>query len=355
MSIPMTTEEAQEFVKLLAAAIQEIDRKNSDGVRKALLEFRSTAIMLGFEELDQLGREFETFFDQQVEPRWDSRAVASLSHCMEELAKGLQISEGDPELAPTLHDLALYLRNFPLEDGEEEETEGTPWNFKPPQQDDPMVSPRTSQRTAHNAGEPFMNDPNLLRALLQIDPTSSVFVLLAEQLCKLNLWQEAVETCRQGVIHHPSLLQGQILLGWALWETGRPDEAEDTLRKARENYEKGAIVYKLLGEMAARRGAHEEADELYSLYEKLSGASVARGVPEEPPGEERTQPGDTLQAADGSEKGVAVAEILSGLLERFSDTPPTTRPREPLFSADDRERLKNILRAASRGVGERRK
>src|SRR5436190_5957608 len=78
-----------------------------------------------------------------------------------------------------------------------------------------------------------------LRRRVQADPASIAFAALAEEFRRVGRYDEAVETCRNGLQRHPAYLSARVTLGRALIETGDFDgarqELETVLRSAPEN------------------------------------------------------------------------------------------------------------------------
>src|SRR4029079_2520314 len=87
-----------------------------------------------------------------------------------------------------------------------------------------------------------------LRRRVQADPASIAFAALAEEFRRGGRYEDAIQTCRTGLIRHPAYLSARVTLGRALIETGQYDaarvELETVLRSAPEN-------------IAARRGLEE--------------------------------------------------------------------------------------------------
>ena len=78
-----------------------------------------------------------------------------------------------------------------------------------------------------------------LRRRVQSDPASIAFAALAEEYRRAGRYDEAIATCTGGLTRHPSYLSAHVTLGRALTETGRFEDARDTLelvlRAAPEN------------------------------------------------------------------------------------------------------------------------
>jgi len=107
-----------------------------------------------------------------------------------------------------------------------------------------------------------------LKRRVQRDPASISFAALAEEYRRLEMFPEAIETCRAGLQRHPSYISARVTLGRALVEVGEFDEAavelEQVLRSAPENL----AAIRALADIHRRRGEMPEGIEHY-------GASLA--------------------------------------------------------------------------------
>jgi Tetratricopeptide repeat len=78
-----------------------------------------------------------------------------------------------------------------------------------------------------------------LRRRVQADPASIAFAALAEEFRRVGRYEDAIETCRVGLLRHPAYLSARVTLGRALIEVGEYDaareELETVLRSAPEN------------------------------------------------------------------------------------------------------------------------
>jgi tetratricopeptide (TPR) repeat protein len=107
---------------------------------------------------------------------------------------------------------------------------------------------------------PMTDSPRLeeLRRRVQRDPASISFAALAEEYRKLGSFAEAIETCRAGLLRHPSYISARVTLGRALVEIGEFDEAsvelEQVLRVAPENL----AAIRALADIHRRRGEMPE-------------------------------------------------------------------------------------------------
>ncbi len=104
------------------------------------------------------------------------------------------------------------------------------------------------------------------REMLELDPMSQVFALLAEELCAEGKWEEAAQVCTGGLRYHPAHTRARVLLGWALMELGEADQSETVLRSVEDEIRKNAIAFKFLSEFAAFSGDPARADETARIY-----------------------------------------------------------------------------------------
>lgn len=118
------------------------------------------------------------------------------------------------------------------------------------------------------------------KKLLEQDPSPQLFVTLTEEFCSRKLWSEAVEICRRGLVFHPKHFRGRVLLGWALWELGEVGEAERLLTETRQEFEKNAIIYSILAEMAKKRGDSDQAWRFMHIYQSLVDSEHSGRPPE---------------------------------------------------------------------------
>jgi tetratricopeptide (TPR) repeat protein len=124
------------------------------------------------------------------------------------------------------------------------------------------------------------------REILDLDPGSRVFGLLAEELCAAGEWKDAAEVCKKGLLRHPDHLRARMLLGWALMEPGESEESEQILAEAVEEVRKNGDIFKRLSELAAAAGKTESGAAYARLHEALGsgGPAEARTCEIEVPG-----------------------------------------------------------------------
>lgn len=113
------------------------------------------------------------------------------------------------------------------------------------------------------------------REILELDPGSRVFAMLAEQLSVSGEWKEAAEVLRKGLAFHPDHLGARMLLGRALMEIGDPEESERILVNAVEEIRKNSTIFQLLSELAAMSGKEQSSEEYARIYEAFRNARPA--------------------------------------------------------------------------------
>jgi tetratricopeptide (TPR) repeat protein len=68
-----------------------------------------------------------------------------------------------------------------------------------------------------------------LKRRVQSDPASIAFAALAEEYRRAERYEEAIETCKAGLVRHPSYLSAHVTLGRAFIEVGRLQDARQEL------------------------------------------------------------------------------------------------------------------------------
>lgn len=216
------------------------------------------------------------------------------------------------------------------------------------------------------------------RNILKIDPTSHVSFLAAEELCARGLWEEATEVCRGGLTFHPYHFRGQVLLGLALSEVGKSEEAESILLKVKEDLQKNLDTFRDIAEAAESRGDITFADKLripFQVYQPdqtkviLDPESFYRAFDQavlpnlDPEFEEQDSAEDIKHSVEetmtdlsgqeptgGKYSEVHVIPVLGALLERYEQHVGSTEPKmQSLFSDSERRVLKSILSYALHG------
>ena len=130
-----------------------------------------------------------------------------------------------------------------------------------------------------------------LRRRVQADPASIAFAALAEEFRRMGRYDDAIKTCRTGLVRHPSYLSARVTLGRALLETGDFDaarqELETVLRSAPENI----AATKGLADIAERRGQSAGmAPEISAIAEKAQERAPDRPQPSPKPSPKPSAP-----------------------------------------------------------------
>jgi tetratricopeptide (TPR) repeat protein len=93
-----------------------------------------------------------------------------------------------------------------------------------------------------------------LRRRVEKDPASLVFAQLAEEYRRAGQYDDAIRTCCDGLIHHPSYLSARVTLGRALMAVGDIDAAEHELRAVLETAPENLAALRSLADIHQQRG-----------------------------------------------------------------------------------------------------
>src|SRR5689334_12366951 len=99
-----------------------------------------------------------------------------------------------------------------------------------------------------------------LRRRVQLDPASIAFAALAEEFRRIGNHEEAIETCRAGLLRHPSYLSARVTLGRALIETGEYDAAREELETVLRSAPENLAAIRGLAQIHERLGQSTEMD-----------------------------------------------------------------------------------------------
>lgn len=189
------------------------------------------------------------------------------------------------------------------------------------------------------------------RELLREDPSSVLFCDLAQDLCSMGLWRDAVQVLRAGLHYHPRHMRGHALLGWALWEFGAAEEAQKALKLVKREMEKIAVAYRVLAEISTHEGNIEDAnryDTIHSLMlEGREGPELQAAVPIRPVREREVTPRmEPKQAEDVSSAPVeplGLLSFLSALRDGFREEEGKRMKPLKVFSGEDRMALEQLI------------
>jgi tetratricopeptide (TPR) repeat protein len=93
-----------------------------------------------------------------------------------------------------------------------------------------------------------------LRRRVKSDPASFAFAALAEEYRKAGRNQEAIDTCRAGLLRHPSYTSARATLGRALLDVGQIDAAQRALGEVLATAPENLAALRGLAETYRRRG-----------------------------------------------------------------------------------------------------
>jgi tetratricopeptide (TPR) repeat protein len=114
-----------------------------------------------------------------------------------------------------------------------------------------------------------MDELELYQQMMSKDPSSQIFVYLAEALLEKEMYKEAIETCLNGLRLRPHDLRARVILGVSYLRTGELDRAERELLKAKEMLEINTVTYRALAELYDKKGDSESAEDYRRLFEAI--------------------------------------------------------------------------------------
>jgi tetratricopeptide (TPR) repeat protein len=146
-----------------------------------------------------------------------------------------------------------------------------------------------------------------LRRRVTQDPTSPLFLALAEECRAAGNLPEAILILEKGVSTYARYVSAQVALARAYLEAGRTDEAIAMFTKALASDRGNPVSARSLADIYLSRGERLEAVKKYKLYRALSGDRSVDGVIE---GIERDL-GETPETAAGPSGRVLADLYLS--------------------------------------------
>jgi hypothetical protein len=363
------------LTELLCKVMSDLQSKREELTQAGLAEFAGRASNLGFGVLSQVAAAQAGLFKYAVLPEWDEEAVATLHSSLGALLEKMRMGGPGPRLDSDLQKILASLEVFDDAVKELPSMASIPGMDLPQPELNVSVSPPVPEEAipvAANTARPTLGDTeeelmtggrdswdyvmdraDWYRELLREDPSSVLFCELAQELCSMRLWREAVQVLRAGLHHHPRHMRGHALLGWALWEYGAAEEAERALKLVKREMEKIAVVYRVLGEISTHEGNIEEANRFETIHSLMVEATDAPEiqwvVPYRPsPGEDVTQRIIKKRAEDVSVSAAKPSEFLSflnALMDGFQKTPVLRTGPLTVFSGQDRKALEQLFHA----------
>jgi len=169
--------------------------------------------------------------------------------------------------------------------------------------------------------------------ILAQDPTSHLFVELANSLVEQGDNARAVAVCQQGVLHNQSSVAGRVMWGKALINLGRPAEAMEQFDRAVAVNREDAYAYHLICEVLLLKGLYRSAlpllrkasalapddEELKGWYEQTQAALSGGPAPTIRPSSRSLA--ETMERTD---PGRMAPPVLKEVPKEDAPAPPTT-------------------------------
>jgi predicted Zn-dependent protease len=153
-----------------------------------------------------------------------------------------------------------------------------------------------------------MDELDLYQQMMSKDPSSQVYVYLAEALLEREMYQEAIETCVNGLRLRPHDLRTRVILGLSYLRTGELERAESELFKAKKMLEINTIIYRALAELYDHKGDLKQADHYRQLFETIHAAETDEAEAEVAETEMKPVAGD-VPGRDTEVATVTMAEL----------------------------------------------
>ncbi len=182
-----------------------------------------------------------------------------------------------------------------------------------------------------------------LKRRIAQDPTSPLFMALAEEYRATGHLPEAVRILEKGVNTHAGYVSARVALARAYLEVGRTEESVAMFSRALVADPGNLVAARSLAEIHLSRGDRVEGIKKYKLYRALSGdrsvdeiivrigAELAEAPPSEAPKEDTPQPQGRVLADLYLEQGHA-AEALA-IYEELAQADPSNAELERLRQA----------------------
>lgn len=184
-----------------------------------------------------------------------------------------------------------------------------------------------------------------LQRRLELDPSSRLFVALAEEFRKVGRFADALSALQKGLLAHPNYVSAQVALGRVYLESGQVTEAIVTFSKVLASDPGNLVSAKSLADIYMSRGDGVEAIKKYKLYRALSGdrrvddivTKLERELAPPPPPPRATQT-DAIPPppsfGDAAPKRTTKIEPRPMWTQPASTTPTTLPPARPAPPAE---------------------
>ena len=109
--------------------------------------------------------------------------------------------------------------------------------------------------------KPVANAMEIDRLATQLakDPQSKAFLPLAEEYCKVGMWEEAVGVLEDGLKYYPGFITAMVVLGRAYDQLNQPTKARAVLEGAVKLSPENLRAHRILIKIYAAQGLTEEA------------------------------------------------------------------------------------------------
>ncbi|HEY5627330.1 MAG TPA: tetratricopeptide repeat protein [Nitrospira sp.] len=177
-----------------------------------------------------------------------------------------------------------------------------------------------------------------LATQLAMDPHSKAFLPLAEEYCKVGMWEEAVSVLEDGLKHYPAFITAMVVLGRAYDQLNQPTKAravlEGAVKLSPENLRAHRTLIKIYQAQGLTAEALQSCEVILSVNpqdEEALSVQAALGVPVQPTTDKATKPASAKKQAIEpafSEEQSQQAEPAAATIEEPTSTSDTTVPVE---------------------------
>lgn len=105
---------------------------------------------------------------------------------------------------------------------------------------------------------------------LEKEPNSLIFLQLAEEYRKEGYYEDALNSCREGLRRHPNYWSARVAMGRIYHETGDFDKAREELEKVIKAVPDNLLANKLLGDIYMQQDRPEESLKRYQIVQMLT-------------------------------------------------------------------------------------
>jgi len=163
-----------------------------------------------------------------------------------------------------------------------------------------------------------------LATQLAMDPHSKAFLPLAEEYCKVGMWEEAVSVLEEGLKHYPGFITAMVVLGRAYDQINQPTKAravlEGAVQLSPENLRAHRTLIKIYTSQGLKEAALQSCNVILAMNPKDEEALSVLASLGVPPKQELAQP---IQAAP--------------LQSKTSAPKPETEPQLPATHSTESE------------------